>query len=141
MSIVCEIDSQVLTDVRKTFRTAVNTGFNVCLAKIDRKKLLIVPDKVLTGVSIEDVVDELPDDSPRYLTLSYKMITGDGRASYPLVFIYYCPPTTSPELAMLYASSQQIFQNRLNLGKVYMLHESEELTEEWLNEKLLKFGN
>ncbi|OLY78467.1 Glia maturation factor beta [Smittium mucronatum] len=69
------------------------------------------------------------------------MVTGDGRTTYPLIFIYYCPPTSSPEMMMLYASSQHQFQNELNLGKAYVLHESEEFTKEWLEERLGKFGN
>ena len=34
---------------------------------------------------------ELPEFNPRYIAFSYCHTHDDGRVSYPLIFIYYCP--------------------------------------------------
>lgn len=46
-------------------------------------------------ISVEDLAEELPDTSPRYVVYSYKYTHKDGRVSYPLIFIYYCPSSAS----------------------------------------------
>lgn len=43
------------------------------------------------------VKDELPDFSPRYICLSYCYHHDDGRISFPLMFIYYCPGGVKPD--------------------------------------------
>ncbi|KAJ3344053.1 calpain 7 [Gonapodya sp. JEL0774] len=45
----------------------------------------------LEETSLEDLADELPENTPRYIILSYKLTHKEGRVSYPLVFIYYNP--------------------------------------------------
>lgn len=39
---------------------------------------------------------------------------------------------------MLYASAKTHFQNKVGLGKVFDLQDSEDLTDDWLRAKLLK---
>ncbi|KAJ1975013.1 hypothetical protein H4R34_004498 [Dimargaris verticillata] len=36
------------------------------VVKIDRKQLSVVEDEVFDDISLEDFVEELPDDAPRY---------------------------------------------------------------------------
>lgn len=45
---------------------------------------------------------ELPENSPRYIILSYELRHKDGRVSFPLVLIYWAPQTSSMELSTLY---------------------------------------
>ncbi len=40
---------------------------------------------------ISEVAAELPEFSPRFIAYSYCHTHDDGRVSYPLVFIHYCP--------------------------------------------------
>ncbi len=85
----------------------------------------------------EEIGDELPDNSPRFLLLSFEMNHRDGRVSYPLVGIYYNPSSASTSQKMLYASScSAIFQKAQVVGKVFDLGESEGLTEAWLIEQI-----
>lgn len=64
----------------------------------------VVIDEEMADCSLEEVAAELPgiqrlssyadstEFSPRYLVYSYCQKHADGRVSYPLVFIFYCPP-------------------------------------------------
>jgi len=134
----CDVDSEVLQKLRKfRFSRRSQKGTSAFVLKIDREKLCVVEDEVYDEITLEDLVEELPETSPRYIVLSYELAHGDGRTSYPLVLIYYAPASTKPELHMLYASAKVYFQQKADINKVFDIREAETLTDEWLREKLL----
>ncbi|KAF9916635.1 hypothetical protein FBU30_001240 [Linnemannia zychae] len=138
MSNTCDIDPALLEKL-EAFRFAKRSQGNATLVcKIDKDKLLIVEDEDEENVSIEDLAELLPENTPRYVVLSFELKHDDGRLSYPLVFLYYSPKGVKPELNMLYASAKTYFQNKANLGKVFDLQDAEDLTDDWLRSKLLK---
>lgn len=62
----------------------------------------------------------------------------DGRLSYPMCFIYYTPRDSQMELQIMYAGTKLALQKEADLTRVYEVRELDELTEEWLKEKLSK---
>lgn len=60
----------------------------------------------------------------------------DGRISYPMCFIFYTPSNIQMELQVLYAGMKLVLQREAGLTRVYEVRELEELTEDWLKEKL-----
>ena len=50
----------------------------------------------MEDVSIEQIANQLPESAPRYIAYSYKYTHEDGRQSFPLVFIFYCPSDINP---------------------------------------------
>ncbi|KAG0048083.1 hypothetical protein BGZ89_004712 [Linnemannia elongata] len=138
MSTTCDIDPALLAKL-EAFRFAKRSQGNAALiCQIDKKELLIVEDKDEDNLTIEELSEFLPENTPRYVVLSYELKHDDGRQSYPLVFLYYSPKGVKPELNMLYASAKTHFQNKVGLGKVFDLQDSEDLTDDWLRAKLLK---
>ncbi|CAG8454209.1 9414_t:CDS:10 [Paraglomus occultum] len=134
----CDIDPEVLQKLRKfRFSKRSQKGSAAFVLKIDRERLCIVEDQVYDEITLEDLVEELPETSPRYIVLSYELTHNDGRKSYPLVLIYYSPVSTKPELHMLYASAKTYFQQRADVNKVFDIREAEALSDEWLQKKLL----
>ncbi|CAJ0651680.1 13904_t:CDS:2 [Entrophospora sp. SA101] len=129
MSTTCEIDPTVIEKLRK-FRFAKKSKKGL---KIDRENLVVVEDEIHDDITLEELVEELPENAPRYIVLSYE----DGRKSYPLVLIYYSPISTNPEAHMLYTSSKVYFQQKADLNKTFDIRELELLNDEWLKEKLL----
>ncbi|KAF9117083.1 hypothetical protein BGW39_002487 [Mortierella sp. 14UC] len=118
MSNTCDVDPDLITKV-EAFRFAKRSQGNAALiCKIDKDKLLIVEDEDEDNLSIEDLVELLPENTPRYVVLSFEGV--------------------KPELNMLYASAKTYFQNKVGLGKVLDLQDAESLTEDWLRSKLLK---
>ncbi|CAG8445240.1 12973_t:CDS:2 [Acaulospora morrowiae] len=155
MSTTCDVDPEVLQKLKK-FRFGKSSQGNAAFVckyiwlklyfleiqwvdymKIDREHLLVVEDKIYDSISLDDLVEDLPENIPRYIVLSYELSHSDGRKSYPLVLIYYSPPSTKPETHMLYASAKTHFQQKADLNKVFDIREAETLTDEWLKEKLL----
>lgn len=54
---------------------------------------------------------ELPENSPRYIVLSYELNFSDGRTSYPLVLINWAPESSEIGMMTLHATALQDFQN------------------------------
>uniref|UniRef100_A0A669D679 Glia maturation factor beta n=1 Tax=Oreochromis niloticus TaxID=8128 RepID=A0A669D679_ORENI len=66
----------------------------------------------------------------------YKYEHDDGRVSYPLCFIFSSPVGCRPEQQMMYAGSKNKLVQTVELTKVFEIRNTEDLTEEWLREKL-----
>ena len=91
------------------------------LVKIDKDSLEVVVDTIEHDIEADELPDLLPAATPRYLAYSYKYVHKEGqheRVSYPLVFIFYCPPGINPSLNMMYASTKQRLANALQIQKV-----------------------
>ncbi|RYO94749.1 hypothetical protein DL766_000012 [Monosporascus sp. MC13-8B] len=83
-------------------------------------------DKVVYK-SLDEVADDLPDNSPRYILLSYPLTLSDGRLSVPYVLLYYLPTTCNAEARMMYAGAKELMRNTVEVGKVIDLESAEEL--------------
>jgi len=139
MSTICDVDP-ALIDKMKKFRfrkEQTNAAFTM---KIDKDKLLIQEEENFDNISIEDLASELPETQPRYILYSYRHERPDGRVSFPLIFIYYCPTGAKPEMHMMYASSKTNLILKLDCaGKVFDIRNAEDMTIDWLKDKLSFF--
>ncbi|KAJ2320088.1 hypothetical protein H4S02_005114 [Coemansia sp. RSA 2611] len=139
-SVTCSISKGVVEDVKRCRLNDPNADMLVYIAKIDEKTNTVVKDEQFDSISFEELVEELPDNMPRYVVLSYRQRHPDGRVSFPLVFIYYLPTTARPKSRMLYASTQQAFSKETQLSNPYMLVDKEQLDQEWIERHLNKFS-
>ncbi|EFQ31034.1 GMF family protein [Colletotrichum caudatum] len=85
-------------------------------------------DKVVYK-SLEEISDDLPDHSPRFVLLSYPLTLPSGRLSVPYVLIYYLPITCNNEIRMLYAGAKELMRNTSEVGRVIDIQEAEDLQE------------
>lgn len=75
----------------------------------------------LTNVSLITLplaIAELPENTPRYVLLSYRLAHNDGRVSFPLVLVYWAPQTSSTEMSTLYTSALSALSVKADVGKV-----------------------
>ena len=63
----------------------------------------------------------------------------DGRKSYPLFFLYWCPEAVNTIEGTLYASTKARLCDALQINKIFDSRDKEEMTQEWLNTKLKFF--
>jgi hypothetical protein len=56
---------------------------------------------------------ELPENSPRFIILSYELKHRDGRTSFPLILVNWAPTTSSTDLLTLHASAFLDFQTQV----------------------------
>lgn len=134
---VCDIDDDVKEALRKfRFRKAETNA--ALIMKVDREKQKICVDDILEDVSLDDLRESLPSHQPRYLVYSNRMEHKDGRVSYPMSFIYITPRDSQIELQIMYAGTKLALQKEADLTHSYEVRDLEELTDEWLQEKLSK---
>uniref|UniRef100_V9LH68 Glia maturation factor gamma n=1 Tax=Callorhinchus milii TaxID=7868 RepID=V9LH68_CALMI len=76
-----------------------------------------------------------------FVVYSYKYVHEDKRVSYPLCLIFSSPLVVGckPEQQMMYAGSKTRLVQIANLTKVFEIRNTEDLTEEWLLQKLSFF--
>ncbi|KAB5550116.1 hypothetical protein PHYPO_G00050020 [Pangasianodon hypophthalmus] len=147
--VVCEVDPS-LTEKLKKFRFRKETTNAAILMKIDMEKQLVILEEEYEDISLDDLREELPERQPRYPYLlkkysyliqmySYKLTHSDGRVSYPLCFIFSSPVGCKPEQQMMYAGSKNRLVQSAELTKVFEIRNADDLSEEWLKEKLSFF--
>lgn len=134
---VCDIGDDI-KDALKAFRFRKNETNAALIMKVDREKQRICIDDLLEDVSVDDLRETLPGHQPRFVVYSYRMEHGDGRVSFPMCFIYITPRDSQIELQIMYAGTKLALQKEADLTRVYEVRELDELTEEWLKEKLSK---
>ncbi|KAG2203460.1 hypothetical protein INT47_008187 [Mucor saturninus] len=132
----CEIDAELVQKI-KDFRFAKYSSGNAAFVlQIDRKTLKIVEDEVYDDISLEDLVEELPENTPRFIILSYELKHDDGRVNFPLIFIYWSPSTAKAEVNMLYASAKTYLQEKISVMRDFDIRDPESFTDEYLVKQL-----
>ncbi|RSH88114.1 uncharacterized protein EHS24_000641 [Apiotrichum porosum] len=118
-------------DALKAFRFNNRKGNAAISIKIVKSTLVMAVDEEFADLSIEEIAEELPENSPRYVLLSHELKHKDGRIS---------APSSSPtDLMTLHASSLSYFQQTAEVAKVLEVRDGEEgLTQEAVDDKLLQ---
>ncbi|XP_055750901.1 glia maturation factor gamma-like [Salvelinus fontinalis] len=136
--VVCEVDESLKEKLKK-FRFRKETNNAAILMKIDMEKQLVILEEEYEDISLDDLRNELPERQPRFIVYSYKYIHTDGRVSYPLCFIFSSPVGCKPEQQMMYAGSKNQLVSVAELTKVFETRNIDDLSEEWLINKLSFF--
>ncbi|WFD36663.1 hypothetical protein MCUN1_003550 [Malassezia cuniculi] len=120
-----DIDASLLDDIR-AFRLSKGTSKTAALVvKIDKKRLVIEKEELLDPITPDDLAEELPEHSPRFVVLSFAHTHDDGRVSYPLVLLHWAPQSSSIELATLYASALAQFSAAADVGRTIDVRDGE----------------
>ncbi|KAJ7775087.1 hypothetical protein B0H16DRAFT_1408312 [Mycena metata] len=131
--------SQEIKDSLRKFRFARrNEGSAALVIKINKAKLIMEEVEQFDSISIEELAEELPENSPRYVMLSYQLEHPDGRKSFPLVLLNWAPTSSEIGMLTLHASALLEFQSTADVSRVIELRDGPEgLTKEVVDAKLL----
>jgi hypothetical protein len=135
---VCDVEAELKAKLN-AFRFRKATNHAAIIMKLDKEKRLIVVDEEYEDCTVEQIKDELPESQPRFVVYSYVYEHDDGRKSYPLCFIFVSPQGCNPEQQMMYTGSLKTLISEVGLTKVFEVRSTDELTEDWLKEKLQFF--
>ncbi|KAG8966235.1 hypothetical protein FRC03_012246 [Tulasnella sp. 419] len=137
MSQTIDIPQELKSSLRK-FRFARHKGNAAFIAKVNKQKLIIEEVEVLKEITIEDLVEELPESSPRYIVLSYDLTHPDGRKSNPLLLINWTPEGSETSIVTLHASAFILFQDIADANKTLEVRDGQDgLTQRVVENKLL----
>ncbi|KAJ7510055.1 hypothetical protein B0H11DRAFT_1173564 [Mycena galericulata] len=138
MSHTVDIPQEIKDSLRKFRFARRNEGSAALIIKINKAKLIMEEVEQFDSISIEDLAEELPENSPRYVMLSYQLDHQDGRKSFPLVLINWAPTSSEIGMLTLHASALLDFQSTADVSKVIEMREGpESLTKEAIDAKLL----
>lgn len=96
---------------------------------IEKKTLQIHhdPDEPTTFTSLQDLADALPDNTPRFVLLSYPLQMPDGRTKVPYVLLNYMPTTCNAEARMLYAGAKELMRAESEAGRALDVTDEEDV--------------
>uniref|UniRef100_A0A3B5MH95 Glia maturation factor n=1 Tax=Xiphophorus couchianus TaxID=32473 RepID=A0A3B5MH95_9TELE len=129
--VVCDVDEDLVKKL-KEFRFRKETNNAAIIMKIDKDKQLVILEEEHEDIS----PDLLSLAQGTFIVYSYKYQHDDGRVSYPLCFIFSSPVGCKPEQQMMYAGSKNKLVQTVQLTKAFEIRNTEDLTEDWLREKL-----
>ncbi|KAJ5952294.1 Glia maturation factor beta [Penicillium vulpinum] len=94
---------------------------------IDAKSQEIRPQDDKVYSNMEDLSDDLPDSSPRFILLSYPMTTKDGRPTVPYVLLYWLPENCNPMQRMSYANAVELMRSSAQVNRVIEVEADEDI--------------
>ncbi|KAJ1980316.1 hypothetical protein H4R35_001169 [Dimargaris xerosporica] len=65
-TVTCSVDPALVQALDKFRFAKQKANVAAFVVKIDRKQLSVVEDEIFDDITLEDLVEELPDDAPRY---------------------------------------------------------------------------
>ncbi|KJA24313.1 hypothetical protein HYPSUDRAFT_39085 [Hypholoma sublateritium FD-334 SS-4] len=137
-TILVAIPQEIKDSLRKFRFARRSAGHAAIVIKINKAKLVMEEVEQFDNISVEELAEELPENSPRYVVLSYELIHKDGRKSFPLVLINWSPSSSETGMLTLHASALLNFQNTADVSKVIEVRDGPEaLTTDEINAKLL----
>ncbi|KAI5121677.1 hypothetical protein M0805_002753 [Coniferiporia weirii] len=135
MSRTVDIPPELVTALRK-FRFRHSSESAAMVVRIDKKQLKMVQEDIEENISLEELAEELPENSPRYVVLSYEVKHDDGRTNYPLVIINWLPRSSEMGMSTLHASALIDFQSTADIQRIIEIRDGAEGLREAIDAKL-----
>ncbi|KAL7980704.1 hypothetical protein Chor_001858, partial [Crotalus horridus] len=148
--VVCDVDPELIEKLKK-FRFQKETNNTALIMKVDKNRQLVVLEEEFQDMSPEQLSNELPERQPRYpesgsLSCVFRPLSPPGNRSVSFPCFQGRPEEASPhrrwckpEQQMMYAGSKNRLVQAAELTKVFEIRSTEELTEQWLKERLASF--
>ncbi|KAH6676231.1 hypothetical protein B0J14DRAFT_476817 [Halenospora varia] len=122
--------SQETLDHLRKFRLSTSRASDpqavICMSIADDLQVKQDEDKIVYK-SLEEIGDDLPDNSPRFVLLSYPLTLPSGRLSVPYVLLYYLPATCNANWRMKYAGAVEEMRSKAEVGKVIEIESVDDL--------------
>ncbi|TID22533.1 hypothetical protein CANINC_003308 [Pichia inconspicua] len=109
---ICSIPSETKDQLRKFRLTPIkqsSTTIPTQIYQIDKQQQLVLGE-CLQLRSLDELSEELPDNSPAFVLMNYGFTKSDGRYVSPLVGVYWRPDTAKGDAKMLYAGAVELFK-------------------------------
>ena len=120
----------------KAFRQR-GQGGDCIIMRIDHDQGLLLIDEQCKGLpSLEALAEKLEDVEPRYVLYIHKVAHRDGRVQYPIGFFLYLPDQVPVHMKVLYTRPVVELADAFKVARHFTLEDPEDLTEEWLEEKM-----
>jgi hypothetical protein len=135
---MCALTIELTAPAREAFqklRTS-RTPNHAAILRADSETLqVLVEHEFPEGKPLDELVNLLPSVEPRFILLMPERIHPDGRKSYPLVLISYCPPGLAPQINVVYSNARTTLVREFSLNLVWEVKKKLQLGDEELLDK------
>ncbi|KAJ6102471.1 hypothetical protein N7486_004898 [Penicillium sp. IBT 16267x] len=94
---------------------------------IDAKSQEIRPQDGEVYSKMENLANDLPESSPRFILLSHPLTTKSGRLSVPYVLLYWLPENCNPSQRMMYAGAVELMRTTAEVNRVVEVESDEDI--------------
>lgn len=126
--------TQEAKDAFQKLRTSRVPNYAIILSP-DVETLKVNLEEAIEGISLDDIAQKLPTDRPRFVVYMPERTHPDGRKSYPLILINYCPPGLPPQINIVYSNSRTELQKEFMINHLWDIKKRISLGDEELLEK------
>lgn len=130
-----EVDiDQNVTDAFDVMRTSRKTG-HALVAGIDNQThhLTLIADYP-EGTTLSEIQKQCPQFEPRLAIFLAERVHRDGRKSYPLIIISYCPPGLAAATNILFTHARTHLQDITQIQTVWNVKKRRNINDEKLAE-------
>ena len=118
-------------DLRKS-----RTPFHTIILTPDVENLsVILVENATEGIPFDDLSKKLPPDSPRIIISMPERVHPDGRKSYPIIMVAYCPNNLSPQVNIVYSNARTQIVREFQIQHVWEVKKKYSVNMEALQEK------
>jgi hypothetical protein len=135
---MCALEIELTAPARDAFQSlrTSKTPNHAFILRTDPEKLqILVEHEFPEGKCLDELANLLPAIEPRFIALMPERIHPDGRKSYPMVLICYCPPGLSPQVNVVYSNARTTLVKVFQLNLVWEVKKKLQLGDEELVDK------
>ena len=134
MSLQFDIEQEV-RDAYERLRKSRTPNHCILLEPVESSLSVKLLEEHPEGVTLDDMAEKLPKTEPRFIISVPERTHKDGRKSYPIVLVAYCPPGLSPQVNIVYSNARIQLAKEFNLTNVWEIKKKYQLGDEELAEK------
>jgi len=136
---MCAMHLNITSEVRNAFQELRKSRvpYHTIVLSTDTTELSVnLVSEFKEGIPLEDVAATLPTNAPRIIICMPERVHPDGRKSYPMVLIPYCPPNLSPQANIVFSNARSQIALEFQLQNIWEVKKKYGLSNETLAEKL-----
>lgn len=113
---ICSVPAETKQQLRKFRLTPIKQSSRTIktqIYKINKNEQTLQLEESLELEDLDELVEELPDNTPCFVLMNYGYTKPDGRYVSPLVGVYWRPNTAQGQIKMMYAASVELFKKEV----------------------------
>ena len=134
MSLHFEIDQEV-RDAFETLRKSRTPNHCILCAPDEERLSVKLLEEHPEGVPLDEMAEKLPKAEARFIITVPERVHKDGRKSYPIVLVAYCPMGLPPQLNIFYSNARVQLAKDFNITNVWEAKKKYQIGDEELAEK------
>jgi hypothetical protein len=135
---MCALAIDIVSEARNAFqklRTSRTPNHAILLRPEQDELKVLLEQEFPEGKSLDELASLLPPAEPRFIVIMPERVHPDGRKSYPIVLVAYCPAGLAPQVNVVYSNARTALVRDFQLNLVWEVKKKLQLGDEELSDK------